>query len=60
KSDLKVIANELKKNFTDANVSFFADVQLGLVRVGPSIGFRYLFDPKTNNNRMATYVTWKF
>ncbi|SFG92208.1 DUF7849 domain-containing protein [Pedobacter insulae] len=59
-SDLKVIANELKKNFTDANVSFFADVQLGLVRVGPSIGFRYLFDPKTNNNRMATYVTWKF
>lgn len=59
-SELKVIANELKKNFADAKVSFFADVQLGLVRVGPSIGFRYLFDPKTNNNRMATYVTWKF
>lgn len=59
-SELKVIANELKKNFADARVSFFADVQLGLVRVGPSIGFRYIFDPKTNNNRMATYVTWKF
>lgn len=59
-SDLKVITNELKKNFANANVSLFADVQLGLVRVGPSIGFRYLFDPKTNNNRMATYVTWKF
>lgn len=59
-SDLKVIADEWKKNFADARVSFFADVQLGLVRVGPSIGFRYLFDPKTSNNRMATYVTWKF
>ncbi|TKC08235.1 hypothetical protein FA048_13845 [Pedobacter polaris] len=59
-SDLKVIANELKKNFADARISFFSDIQLGLVRVGPSVGFRYLFDPKTSNNRMATYVTWKF
>ncbi|WP_124562523.1 hypothetical protein [Pedobacter sp. KBW01] len=59
-SDLKVIANQLKKNFAEARVSFFADIQLGLVRVGPSIGFRYIFDPKTNNNRMATYATWKF
>ncbi|KQC02373.1 hypothetical protein AQF98_01990 [Pedobacter sp. Hv1] len=58
--NLQVIANEAKKNFADARVSFFTDVQLGLVRVGPSIGFRYLYDPKTNNNRMATYVTWKF
>jgi hypothetical protein len=59
-SDLKVIANELKKNFADARVSFFADVQIGLVRVGPSLGFRYIFDPKSNNSRMASYVTWKF
>ncbi len=58
--NLQVLANEAKKNFADARVSFFADVQLGLVRVGPSIGFRYLYDPKSNNNRMATYVTWKF
>ena len=58
--DLKVLANETKKNFADARVSFFADVQLGLVRVGPSIGFRYLYDAKTKNSRMATYVTWKF
>ena len=60
KANIDVIANEVKKQFADARVSFFADVQLGLVRVGPSIGFRYMFDPKTNNNRMATYVTWKF
>lgn len=58
--NLKVVANEAKKNFTDARVSFFTDIQLGLVRVGPSIGFRYIYDPKTKNNRSATYVTWKF
>lgn len=59
-SDLKVIANAIKKNFANPKVSFFVDLQLGLVRVGPSLGFRYYFDPKTNNNRMASYVTWKF
>lgn len=58
--NLKLTVNDTKKNFADARISFFTDVQLGLVRVGPSIGFRYLYDPKTNNNRMATYVTWKF
>lgn len=58
--NLKVLANETKKNFADARVAFFTDLQFGLVRVGPSIGLRYLYDPKTNNNRMATYVTWKF
>ncbi|TDG36677.1 hypothetical protein EZJ43_05170 [Pedobacter changchengzhani] len=60
KLNLEVLANEMKTQFADARVSFFADVQLGMVRVGPSIGFRYMFDPKTNNNRMATYITWKF
>lgn len=50
----------LNENFSDLRVSFFADIQLGLVRVGPALGFRYIFDPKTNNNRMSTYVSWKF
>lgn len=54
------IANSVKERFSDLRASLFADVQFGLVRVGPSIGFRYLYDPKTNNNRMATYATWKF
>ncbi|MBB2144156.1 hypothetical protein GM921_01550 [Pedobacter sp. LMG 31464] len=57
--NLNVIANDLTKRFSDINASFFADVQLGLVHVGPSIGFRYLYDPKTNNSRMGTYLTWK-
>lgn len=58
--NLNRIANSVKERFSDLRASLFADVQFGLVRVGPSIGFRYLYDPKTNNNRMATYATWKF
>jgi hypothetical protein len=57
--NLTVIASDLTKRFSNINASFFADVQLGLVHVGPSIGFRYLYDPKTSNSRMGTYVTWK-
>lgn len=58
--DLNRAMDELKDNFSEVRASFFADIQLGLVRVGPALGFRYIFDPKTNNNRMTTYVSWKF
>jgi hypothetical protein len=51
---------ELKDQFSNFRTSFFTEIALGLVRVGPSVGLRYVFDPKTNNSRMATYVTWKF
>jgi hypothetical protein len=57
--ELDVLADERKEKFTNIRTSFFVDIQVGLVRVGPSIGFRYLFDPKSSNNRVATYVTWK-
>lgn len=59
-TELEIVANETKERFKNIKASFFADVQLGLVRVGPSLGFRWIFDPKTSNNRMASYVTWKF
>ena len=58
--DLNRAMDELKENFSEIRASFFADIQLGLVRVGPALGLRYIYDPKTNNNRMATYVSWKF
>ncbi|WAC40827.1 DUF7619 domain-containing protein [Pedobacter sp. SL55] len=58
--DLNRAMEDLKDSFSEVRVSFFADVQLGLVRVGPALGFRYIYDPKTNNNRMTTYVSWKF
>lgn len=58
--DLNRAMDEVKDSFSEVSASFFADIQLGLVRVGPALGLRYIYDPKTNNNRMTTYVSWKF
>lgn len=51
---------QVKESFSEIRTSFFGDIQLGLVRVGPAIGVRYLYDPKTNASNMATYLSWKF
>lgn len=48
------------QTYTNLKTQLFTDLQVGLVRVGPSIGFRYIYDTGTNNMRMATYITWKF
>ncbi|MNY32063.1 hypothetical protein D3C86_1662560 [compost metagenome] len=47
-------------NYNDFQNTFFADVQVGKVHVGPSIGFRYLYTLQGSNNRVITYLTWKF
>jgi PKD repeat protein len=46
--------------FYDIQTSAFADVVLGMVRVGPSVGFRYFYNPSNGVNTMTTYATWKF
>ncbi|TAG50752.1 MAG: hypothetical protein EAZ27_14220 [Cytophagales bacterium] len=53
-------SKEENLKYTNLKTQLFTDLQIGLVRVGPSIGFRYMYDTSTNNNRMATYITWKF
>ena len=58
--DLNRAMEDIKDSFSEVRASFFADIQLGLVRVGPALGLRYIYDPKTNNNCMTTYVSWKF
>jgi PKD repeat protein len=58
--DLEVLNQKTKKSFSDIRTSFFADVVVGLVRVGPSMGFRYFYDPKSKVSHATTYVTWKF
>lgn len=52
--------DKVKSSFNDFQNTLFADVQLGKVHVGPSIGFRYLFTFQNTSNRMITYLTWKF
>ena len=51
---------EEKRRFTDWQTALFADVQLGKVRVGPALGFRYYQALNSANNRFSTYLTWKF
>lgn len=58
--NLEVLADKAKKIFSDMRASLFADVVVGHVRVGPSLGFRYFYDPKSSVSRTSTYVTWKF
>jgi hypothetical protein len=59
-SELNRDLGSIKDNFSDFRLSFFADVQIGWVRVGPTLGFRYLYDTKSSNNRLSTYIAWKF
>jgi PKD repeat protein len=58
--NLVVLADRVKNTFSDARASVFADVVVGKVRVGPAIGFRYYYDPKSSISHASTYVTWKF
>ena len=51
---------KVKERFGDFQNTLFADVQVGKVHVGPSLGFRYLFTLQHTNNRLITYLTWKF
>ncbi|WP_316792324.1 hypothetical protein [Pedobacter frigoris] len=52
--------DKISSSFSDFQNTLFADVQIGKVHVGPSIGFRYLFTLQNTNNRLITYLTWKF
>jgi PKD repeat protein len=59
-TNVEALADNVKKAFSDARASLFADVVVGRVRVGPALGFRYFYDTKSSVSRMTTYVTWKF
>jgi hypothetical protein len=59
-ADIQGASGTVSKSFTNVRASLFADVVVGLVRVGPAVGFRYFYDPRSNANTMTTYATWKF
>ena len=59
-TSLTAAYDKIKSSFSDFQNTIFADVQLGKVRVGPSVGFRYLFTLQGADNRLITYLTWKF
>ncbi|WP_316817460.1 PKD domain-containing protein [Pedobacter nyackensis] len=57
---LKKAFDKVSNSFNDFQNTLFTDVQVGKVHVGPSIGFRYLYTFQGGNNRLITYLTWKF
>lgn len=58
--DFNRAMGDAKKSYTELRTSLFADIQLGMVRVGPALGIRYLYDPKTKFSNTSTYISWKF
>lgn len=48
------------KNFTNFNAGVFLDLSLGNVRIGPSVGFRYVLNIHEPHTQLQAYVIWKF
>lgn len=49
-----------KESFTDFRTGFLIEATAGFARIGPSLGVRYVFNFKENNNYLQLYAIWKF
>jgi hypothetical protein len=54
------LAGTVKENFTAADGALFADINLGMVRAGPSLGVRVLQYLKDSQQRVFFYGMWRF
>lgn len=52
--------SECTENFTNFNSGLFVGVNVGGVRIGPSVGLRYVYNFKEPNNQFQAYAIWKF
>lgn len=57
---VKQAFQKLSNSFNEFQHTLFTDIQVGKVHVGPSLGFRYLYTFQGSDNRIITYLTWKF
>jgi len=57
---VKKTFDKVSNSFNDFRNTLFTDIQVGKVHVGPSLGFRYLYTFQGSDNRLITYLTWKF
>ncbi|ADR23696.1 hypothetical protein MATR_24480 [Marivirga tractuosa] len=46
--------------FTNFNAAAFLDLNVGIARIGPSLGFRYHLYVKAPNQQLQFYAIWKF
>ncbi|HTN19791.1 MAG TPA: PKD domain-containing protein [Pelobium sp.] len=56
----QILLSAIKNNFSELKTAAFADVQVGLVRKGPALGFRYIHSFAVKDERFFTYLSWKF
>ncbi len=56
----QVLLSDGKNSFSEVATAGFVDLQLGLVRKGPALGFRYIKSFSVNDERLFTYLSWKF
>lgn len=55
-----ILISTNKTNFSEVNIAGFVDLQIGLVRKGPALGFRYIHSFALKDERLFTYLSWKF
>ncbi len=49
-----------QKHFKNFNYGVFAGLNLGQVRIGPSLGVRYVYNFKEPHSQLQAYAIWKF
>ncbi|MBK6263652.1 PKD domain-containing protein [Marivirga sp. S37H4] len=52
--------DEVRSSFSNLQTGAFIDLSAGLVRIGPSIGMRYVHHFSTPNKQLQFYAIWKF
>ena len=48
-----------KSSFSDIKYGVFGDITIGASRIGPSLGFRYIYNFKEPNAQLHFYAIWK-
>ncbi|WP_106791923.1 PKD domain-containing protein [Aquimarina sp. Aq78] len=51
---------EIKDDFTNIQTGVFVGINLGAVRIGPSLGVRYVHNFDSPNSQIQFYGIWKF
>lgn len=51
--------NKISESFSEWRGAVFADIQLGMVRVGPALGVRYLHYINPGQQRIYFFATWR-
>ncbi len=51
---------EIEESFTNLQTGIFIGMNLGTVRIGPSLGIRYVYNFDAPNSQIQLYGIWKF